>query len=88
MSDVEYVIECLVNSKTKARNIKAFMLTCLYNAKTYRNIYVANWVSSNMYQEKNDLTAVANAASEIEKEEISEELSSDYREVLRVMGML
>lgn len=86
MSDVEYVIECLVNSKTKARNIKAFMLTCLYNAKTYRNMYVANWVSSNMYQENNDLVDVANAESEGEK--ISEGLSADYCEVLRAMGLL
>lgn len=86
MSDVEYVIDCFVNSKTKARNIKAFMLTCLYNAKTYRSMYMTNWVNSNQYQENNDLNVVANEESDVEK--TSEELSSDCREVLRAMDLL
>ena len=49
-------------------------------------MYMTNWVNSNQYQENNDLTVVANEESDVEK--TSEELSSDYREVLRVMGLL
>lgn len=48
MFDVEYVMDCISNSSTKARNIKALLLTSLYNAKTYRNLYMSNWVSSDM----------------------------------------
>ena len=88
MRDIEYVIDCLVNSTTKARNIKAFMLTCLYNAKTYRNMYMSNWVSSNMHQEIDAMTAAANVEPEEKKEKKTGGLSSDYYELLWAMDLL
>lgn len=51
MFDVEYVMDCISNSGTKARNIKALLLTSLYNAKTYRTLYMTNWVSSDMHKQ-------------------------------------
>ena len=51
MFDVEYVMDCISRSGTKARNIKALLLTSLYNAKMYRNLYMANWVSSDMHKQ-------------------------------------
>ena len=51
MFDVEYVMDCISNSGTKARNIKALVLTSLYNAKTYRSLYMSNWVSSDMHKQ-------------------------------------
>lgn len=51
MFDVEYVMDCILRSGIKARNIKALLLTSLYNAKMYRNLYMANWVSSDMHKQ-------------------------------------
>ena len=51
MFDVEYVMDCISNSGTKARNIKALLLTSLYNAKMYRSLYMTNWVSSDMHKQ-------------------------------------
>lgn len=36
-SHLEYVIECMKNTATKITNIKAYMITALYNATTTIN---------------------------------------------------
>lgn len=52
--DVIYAIESIVNSSVKATNIRALLITSLYNAIATRDLYFANWVSSDMAKEYHD----------------------------------
>lgn len=42
---IEYVMDCLKNNTTKAKNIRAYMITALYNAPKTMNVYYANLVN-------------------------------------------
>lgn len=42
---IEYVMDCLKTNTTKAKNIRAYMITALYNAPKTMNVYYANLVN-------------------------------------------
>ncbi len=46
---LQYVIECMQNTTTKVGNIKAYMITALYNAPTTINHYYQQEVQHDMY---------------------------------------
>jgi hypothetical protein len=46
---LEYVIGCMRDTKTKIANIKAYMVTALYNAPTTMNHYYQQEVQHDMY---------------------------------------
>jgi len=48
-SHLEYVIECMKNTATKITNIKAYMITALYNATTTINHFYQQEVNHDMY---------------------------------------
>ena len=48
-SHLEYVIECMKNTTTKITNIKAYMITALYNATTTINHFYQQEVNHDMY---------------------------------------
>mgnify|MGYP000468263602 CR=1 FL=1 len=48
-SHLEYVIGCMKNTTTKITNIKAYMVTTLYNAPSTINHYYQQEVQHNMY---------------------------------------
>ena len=48
-SHLEYVIECMKNTATKITNIKAYMITVLYNAITTINHFYQQEVNHDMY---------------------------------------
>ena len=45
----EYVMECMKNTTTKITNIKAYMVTALYNAPNTINHYYQQEVQHDMY---------------------------------------
>lgn len=46
---IEYVLDCIKKNTTKIKNIKAYMLTCIYNApQTISNFYTAE-VNHDLY---------------------------------------
>ena len=49
---LEYVIECMRKTNRKIRNIKAYMITALYNAPTTVNHYYQQEVKYDMYESK------------------------------------
>jgi hypothetical protein len=46
---IEYVISCLNNYNKPIRNIKSFMLTCLYNATVSKSSFYTNQVQHTLY---------------------------------------
>ena len=48
-SHLEYVIDCMKNTTTKITNIKAYMITALYNAATTINHFYQQEVQHDMY---------------------------------------
>lgn len=46
---IEYVFECMQKNTTKIRNIKSYLLTCLYNAVSTINHYYTAEVSHDLY---------------------------------------
>ena len=48
-SHLEYVIGCMQNTTTKITNIKAYMITALYNAPTTINHFYQQEVQHDMY---------------------------------------
>ena len=48
-SHLEYVIECMKNTATKITNIKAYMITALYNATTTINHFYQQEAQHDMY---------------------------------------
>jgi hypothetical protein len=46
---IEYVFECIQKNTTKIRNIKSYLLTCLYNATSTINHYYTAEVSHDLY---------------------------------------
>lgn len=48
-SHLEYVMECMKNTTTKITNIKAYMVTALYNAPNTINHYYQQEVQHDMY---------------------------------------
>lgn len=48
-SHLEYVIDCMHNTTTKITNIKAYMITALYNAPNTMNHYYQQEVQHDMY---------------------------------------
>ena len=48
-SHLEYVIECMKNTATKITNIRAYMITALYNATTTINHFYQQEVNHDMY---------------------------------------
>jgi len=48
-SHLEYVIDCMKNTTTKITNIKAYMITALYNATTTINHFYQQEVNHDMY---------------------------------------
>jgi hypothetical protein len=46
---LEYVISCMRETNTKIANIKAYMVTALYNAPTTMNHYYQQEVQHDMY---------------------------------------
>ena len=49
-SHLEYVIDCMKNTTTKITNIKAYMITALYNATTTINHFYQQEVNHDMYE--------------------------------------
>lgn len=47
-SHIEYVLECMENNRSKARNIKKYMLAALFNAPNTMDSYYLNQVKSDM----------------------------------------
>jgi hypothetical protein len=47
-SHIEYVLDCMSQNKSKANNIKAYMITTLYNAPMTINAYYTNLVKHDM----------------------------------------
>ena len=46
---IEYVLDCIKKNTTKIKNIKAYMLTCIYNApQTISSFYTAE-VNHDLY---------------------------------------
>lgn len=48
-SHLEYVMECLKNTTTKKHNIKAYLITTLYNAPSTINHYYQQEVQHDLY---------------------------------------
>jgi len=48
-SHLEYVIDCMKNTTTKITNIKAYIITALYNATTTINHFYQQEVNHDMY---------------------------------------
>lgn len=48
-SHVQYMLECLHDNTTKVRNIRAYLLTCIYNAPSTINSYYRAEVNHDMY---------------------------------------
>lgn len=48
-SHLEYVIDCMKNTTTKITNIKAYMITALYNATTTINHFYQQEINHDMY---------------------------------------
>lgn len=48
---IEYVINC-VNSASKIKNIRSYLLTCLYNAPTSMNAYYSNQAKNALYEDE------------------------------------
>ena len=46
---IGYVIDCLKENTTKVRNIRAYLLTALYNAPTTMNSYYTALVNHDLY---------------------------------------
>ena len=46
---VEYVLDCLSRNTTKVRNIRAYLLTSLYNAPSTINSYYTAEVGHDLY---------------------------------------
>ncbi len=49
---VQYLLESLKKNTNKAKNIKAYILTSLYNTKNTLNIYYQNQVQADLYGDK------------------------------------
>ncbi len=48
-SHIQYVLECLNRNTTKIHNIKAYLLTCLFNAPSTISSYYRAEVNHDMY---------------------------------------
>ena len=48
-SHIQYVLECLHDTTTKVRNVKAYLLTCLFNAPSTIGNYYRAEVNHDMY---------------------------------------
>jgi len=48
-SHIQYMLECLHDNTTKVRNIRAYLLTCIYNAPSIINSYYRAEVNHDMY---------------------------------------
>ena len=48
-SHIQYVLECLHDTTTKVRNVKAYLLTCLFNAPSTIGNYYRVEVNHDMY---------------------------------------
>ena len=48
-SHIQYVLECLHDTTTKVRNVKAYLLTCLFNAPSTIDNYYRAEVNHDMY---------------------------------------
>lgn len=46
---IQYVLECLHKNTTKVRNIRAYLLACLFNAPSTINSYYMAEVNHDMY---------------------------------------
>lgn len=46
MMDIQYVVDGINSSEKKVTNMRAYLLTSLYNAPDTRSSYMANWVQS------------------------------------------
>ena len=53
MNHIQYVVECLKKNTTKVNNVKAYMLTALFNAPATINEYYNAKVNNEMYGETN-----------------------------------
>ena len=51
MNHIQYVVECLKKNTTKVNNVKAYMLTALFNAPATINEYYNAKVNNEMYGE-------------------------------------
>jgi hypothetical protein len=51
---IEYVLDCLSKNTTKVRNIKAYMLTSIYNAPVTIDSYYRAEVNHDMYGKRGD----------------------------------
>lgn len=49
MLDIEYILETLNNTHTDIKNIKAYLITVLYNSAKTRNNYYSQLANSNLY---------------------------------------
>ena len=48
-SHIQYVLECLHDNTTKIRNVKSYLLTCIFNAPSTINNYYRAEVNHDMY---------------------------------------
>lgn len=48
-SHIQYVLECLHDTTTKVRNVKVYLLTCLFNAPSTIGNYYRSEVNHDMY---------------------------------------
>lgn len=53
MNHIQYIVECLKNNTTKVNNVKAYMLTALFNAPATINEYYNAKVNNEMFGETN-----------------------------------
>lgn len=49
LGEVQYVVDCIDKTTTRIINMKNYLLSALYNAKTTMDSYYSNWVKSDMY---------------------------------------
>ena len=49
LQHVQYVLHCLRNNTTQVRNVKSYLLTCLYNAPATMGNYYKSAVNHDMY---------------------------------------
>ena len=49
LSEIKYILNCIDKTTTKIINMKNYLLSALYNAKTTMGSYYTNWVRSDMY---------------------------------------
>lgn len=54
MMDIQYLLDCLANNTTKIRDTKAYVISCLYNARETRGVYFQNAVNHDLYGRKNN----------------------------------